>query len=397
MTWGMTAVAGATIVGSMLNKGGGGGGGSAGGGGAPAQQNITQTTIPDYAKPYAESMLGQTAALTDINKNPFTAYQGQRVAGFTPMQAQAFQNVSNQQVAGQIGEASNMASQVGNTAMGAFGQGQQLGQAGLGYGAQASQAGNQYNMMATNPGAQQAFMSPYIQNALQPQLEEMRRQYGISGAQQQGAATRAGAFGGNREALMRSENNRNMGTAMNQAIGTGYQNAFDKAQQAQQFGANLGLQGLQTGITGVNTGIQAGQYGLQGLAQAGQAASTLGALGQTQFQQESGINQAMANAGAQQQALQQQGLNNQYQQYLDQLNYPYKQLAFQSDMLRGLPLSQGSSSVYTAAPSQLSQAAGIGLTGASMYNLMKKEGGVIKEPRGKGLAALELHRLVGNK
>jgi hypothetical protein len=396
MSWGMTAVAGATIVGSALSSGGGGGG-SGGGGGAPAQQSITQTTIPDYAKPYAESMLGQTAALTDINKNPFTAYEGQRVAGFTPMQAQAFQNVANQRVAGQIGEASNLASQVGNTSMGAFNQGQQIGQAGLGYGAAASQAGNQYNMMATNPGAQQAFMSPYIQNALAPQLDEMRRQYGISGTQQQGAATRAGAFGGNREALMRAENARNMGTAMNQAIGSGYQNAFKDAQQSMQYGANLGLQGLQTGLQGVNAATQAGQYGLQGLAQAGQAASTLGALGQTQFQQESGINQAMSSAGAQQQALQQQGLNNQYQQYLDQLNHPFKMLGFQSDMLRGLPLSQGSTSIYQAAPNQMSQMAGLGLTGASMYNLMKKEGGIIEEPKGKGLAALELHRLVGNK
>lgn len=389
MSWGMTAVAGATIVGSALSGGGGGG--------SPTQQVVGQTNIPDYAKPYVEKTLGQAAALTDINKNPYQPYAGQRTAGFTPMQAQAFQNVAGQQVAGQIGEASNLASQVGNTAMGAFGQGQQIGQAGLGYGAMASQAGNQYNMMATDPRAQRAFMSPYIQNALTPQLEEMRRQYGISGAQQQGQATRAGAFGGNREALMRAENQRNLGTAMDRAIGQGYQNAFQQAQQAQQFGANLGLQGLQTGLQGVNAATQAGQYGLQGLAQAGQAASTLGALGQTQFGQQSAINEAMSRAGAQQQALQQRGLDVEYQNYMDSLNYPYKQLGFMSDMYRGLPLSQASQSIYNAPPSQMSQLAGLGLTGASMYGLMKKEGGVIKEPKGKGLAALELHRLVGKK
>ena len=60
--------------------------GGGGGGSAPSSQRVEQTSIPEYAQPYVEKMLGQTAALTDINQNPYQVYSGQRLAGFTPMQ-----------------------------------------------------------------------------------------------------------------------------------------------------------------------------------------------------------------------------------------------------------------------------------------------------------------------
>jgi hypothetical protein len=228
-----------------------------------------------------------------------------------------------------------------------------------------------------------------LQASLQPALQEVQRQYDITGAQQMGNASRSGAFGGSREALMAAENQRNKNLAMNQMIGQGYSTAFDKANQAQQFGANLGLQGLQAGQQGVQGAVGAGQYGLQGLGQAGASAGTLGQLGQTQFGQEQAANQAMVSAGTQQQALQQKGLDAAYQQYQAQLNYPYQQIGFMSDLLRGLPLTQQSTSMYQN-PSMISQAAGIGTAGMGMYgmyNMMNKpagsaRGGQIKESDG---------------
>ena len=79
---------------------------SGGGGSGPSSQTVTQTNIPEYARPYAEEMLGQGQALTDINQNPYQPYDAQRFAGFSPMQAQAFQNVAGQQVAPQLTDAS---------------------------------------------------------------------------------------------------------------------------------------------------------------------------------------------------------------------------------------------------------------------------------------------------
>ena len=525
-----------------LDMGDSGGGGTA----QPAQQTVTQTNIPAYAEPYVTDMLGRAEALT--TQTQYQPYAGQQVAGFTPMQAQAFQNIAGQQTAGQIGEASDLASQVGRTALGAFSQGQQLGQEALGYGGMGTQyaqtgvqqaltradeiarqarlygaqgteyggkaaalspeaqrygaqaaglgmqglgygqagfgmgargalaaeqgfgAGQRFEQMATSPGAQAAYMSPYMQNAVDWQKEQAIRDYNINRQAEQARAVGAGAYGGSRQAVAQAEGNRAL---MNQLAGiqaTGTQKAFEDAQRQMQFGAQLGLQGLGAGYQGLQTGMQganlglaglglgiqgqqagvsglgqagqlyglgmqgagvglqsaaaqqgagqlalagtgqgmqgaglglqgvqgavgAGQYGLAGLGQAGSAASTLGALGQTQFGQQAAINEAMARAGQQQQALQQRGLDVQYQQYLDSLNYPYKQIGFMSDVLRGLPLSQGTSTVYQAPPNLFSQ---IGGAGAALYAGSKlfKKGGKVKK-RGSGLADLALHKLVG--
>jgi hypothetical protein len=165
---------------------------------------------------------------------------------------------------------------------------------------------------------------------------------------------------------MQSENARNRNMAMNQTIGQGYDKAFQAAQQAQQFGANLGLQGLQGALSG---------YG-----QAGAAAGTLGQLGQTQFGQQQGINTAQQQVGAVQQAQAQQNLDQGYQDFLKQQNYPYQQLAFMSDMTRGLPLSQSAATQYTAPPSMVSQLGGLGMAGLGAYGAaggFKKDGGII--------------------
>jgi len=78
----------------------------------------------------------------------------------------------------------------------------------------------------------------------------------------------------------------------------------------------------------------------------------------------------MAQAGAQQRALQQQGLDVAYQDYLAQQQFPYQQLAFMQGMYSGLPLTQGTQSIYSN-PSMVSQVAGLG---AGLYGLGKNTG-----------------------
>lgn len=303
-----------TKTGLVLWDGGGGGGS------APAQptsQTVTQTSIPEYAQPFVERLLGKTEALTDINQNPYQQYQGQRIAEFNPMQQQAFGNIGGMQTAGQIGQGTALA-----------------GTAGLG----ALYAGQNYANQATNPYATAAYMSPYMQNVTDWQKQQAIMDYGRQLPGLGATATNKGAFGGSRQAIVESEAQRNLQNQLAGIQATGTQNAFQNAQQAQQFGAGLGLQGL---------------------GQAGQMAGTLGQLGQTQYGQQMGINQAQLQAGAQQQAQTQQGLTNAYQDFLNQQNYPYKQLAFQSDMLRGLPVSQAATQQYQAPPSIFSQSAGM--------------------------------------
>jgi hypothetical protein len=122
------------------------------------------------------------------------------------------------------------------------------------------------------------------------------------------------------------------------------------------------------------------QGALSGYGQANQAAGTLGQLGQTEFGQRQAINTAQQQVGAVQQAQAQQNLDQGYQDFLKQQNYPYQQLAFMSDMTRGLPLSQSAQTQYTAPPSMVSQLGGLGMAGLGAYGAaggFKKEGGII--------------------
>jgi hypothetical protein len=72
----------------------------------------------------------------------------------------------------------------------------------------------------------------------------------------------------------------------------------------------------------------------------------LGQLGQQQYQQATGILGAQLGAGQQQQALRQQQLASNYQRFIDEMQYPYKQLEFFSNLLRGTPSTDKTTSIY---------------------------------------------------
>jgi len=159
-------------------------------------------------------------------------------------------------------------------------------------------------------------------------------------------------------------------------------------EQSRQFGAGQGMtaaqQRAQYGLSGQQLGEQSRQYGaglgMQGLQTGLQAAGQLGQLGGQQFAQGMDINKLQNAYGTQQQALEQQGLSQSYQDFLNQQNYPYKQLGFMSDILRGTPT--GSSSVtqmYQAQPGGLQQLAGLGMGAYGVSQLMKADGGFVHE------------------
>lgn len=345
--------------------------GGGGGGSAPANQTVTQqNAISAYAQPYVENMLGKAEALTS---QPYQNYTGQRTADFTGLQNQAFQQAGGLGVMGQTQDASQLA-----------------GMAGLGA------LNMQYDpMMARSQdfGNRQAaqYMSPFIEQAMTPQLREAQRASDIMGQQNAARAVGQGAFGGSRAGLVEAERQRNLGIQQGDILAKGYQTAYEQAanqfnqdaarrlqaQQMnigqQQFGANLGLQGLNTALQGANT---------------------LGQLGQNQYAQQTGNINLMNQLGGQQQQQQQNILNQQYQDFLTQKQNPYNQLSFMQNMLAGLPMQSSVQNVYSN-PSMLSQVAGIGLTGAAMKNanLFAKGGQVKKDDRPAGLAELAIHKM----
>jgi hypothetical protein len=316
------------------------------------QTSVTtqQNAISAYAQPYVENLLGKTQALTN---EPYQPFSGQRTADFTDLQNQAFQGAGQLGVAPQMGQATGLAGMSGIGGLGVAGQ-------------------------ATNQGFQNqvgGYMNPYLQYSLAPQLAEANRNYDISGLNQQAKATQAGAFGGSREAIMAAENERNRNMGLQSIIGQGYNTAFGQAQN--QYNQNLSNQ-------------------LQGYGMAGNAANTLGQLGQTQFGQQQGAINTQNQIGTQQQQQQQSIMNQQYQDFLAQKQNPYNQLSFMQSMLSGLPMQSTVQNVYSN-PSLLSQVAGLGLTGAAVGNafptLFKADGGAIKEQRPAGLAELAIHQM----
>jgi len=140
------------------------------------------------------------------------------------------------------------------------------------------------------------------------------------------------------------------------------------AEQSKQYGAGLGLQGLQAGMQGYNN---------------------LGTVGQNLYGQNIANLNAQAQFGGQQQQQVQNILNQQYQDFLTQQQFPYQQMSYMYNALRGIPLSQGAQSVYQAPPNMLSQVAGAGLTLAGLNNLFgytsKAEGGTVKSYAKGGL------------
>jgi hypothetical protein len=136
------------------------------------------------------------------------------------------------------------------------------------YARQAAGAGAQYARMATDPRVTQALMNPYTQNVLDVQNRELERQAGIASTQRGAQAARSGAFGGSRQAIENAEANRNLAGMKTANTAQALNQAYQQAQQAQQFGANLNLQGLQGAQQGLGTALQGGQLGLSGIGTA---------------------------------------------------------------------------------------------------------------------------------
>lgn len=323
-----------------------------GGGGGPTTTKSETSNIPEYARPYVERMMGATEKQVytygpkgDITGfRPYKPFQGETVAGFTPMQKGAMQGIQNYQLPGQTEAATGL------TGMGTL--------ASMG-------AGQQYAQQATNPYATQAYMSPYMEGALAPQMREAARQSAMQGQMNAAQAVQAGAFGGSRFGIQEAERQRNLGQLQADIYGKGMQSAFDQARQAQQFGAELGLKGYGQGMQG---------------------AEQLGKLGQQQFGQEMGLLGQQMEIGGKQQAYEQARLNQIIQDYATQQQYPFIQLGTLSNMLRGLPMQASTTQMYQAQPSLLQQGIGLAGAGANLYQAMKAEGGVIKEMASGGIA-----------
>ena len=279
----------------------------------------------------------------------------------------------------------------------------------------------------------QQYMSPYIQNVLDIQKREAVRDARQAQLAQDLGAARQGTYGGSRQLLAGLGRERALGQQLGDIQGRGLQAAYESAQQQferdraarmdaqrQNLASQISTQQLQTttdmqvafknldatqqarvqnmaaenqmrGMNAENamraalanqqadTEMQrlaeqsrqfGAQQGLAALAQAGQSAQTLANLGQLQQQTDLQRLQAQQAAAGQTQAMEQQRLDQMYQDFLRQRDYPMEQLGYFSNILRGLPVGLASTqTTYGQSPSALAQLTGAGLGGLSLYNM----------------------------
>jgi hypothetical protein len=239
----------------------------------------TENTLSSWAGPYVADYLGKGAALSNT---PYQAYTGPLTAGASDLQTQSFGNAGNLNVpTGQMGA---------------------------------------YTPETFNTTQANKYMNPYLSSALNPVLEEQRRQAEIDRVSNAGRLTQQGAYGGGRQAIMESEGLRNLQTLQNKTLTEGYKTAYDKAMD--QFNKEQGF-GLQS-QTANNV------YGFDALGR-------------------------QAALGATQRDIEQQGITADKTQFEEQRDNPYKMVQYQKDLLQGLPIATAAS---TANQTQISQIAG---------------------------------------
>lgn len=228
------------------------------------QQQVAgkESNLSNWVGPYVTDMLGRAQALT---YEPYQAYTGPLTAGESDVQQQAFSGLANLAIP--------------TDTMGSF----------------------------TAPGVADRYMNPYLDAALEPQIAEARRQAEIQRQRNNARLTRAGAYGGSRQAVLESENDRNLLRNLRDITGAGYNQAFQQARD--QFNTE-------------------NQFGLAAL-------------------------NAQLGAGQQQRAIEQEGITADMQQFEEERDFPYKQIQYAMSLLQGLPTQ--AQSVSYVEPSQFAQ------------------------------------------
>ena len=288
------------LPGGSVGYAGGGGikhfvvGGVTGTGTGTTASNVTGTesNLSNWAGPYVTDMLGKGAALANA---PYQGYGGPLTAGESAGQTAAFN--------------ASAGLNVPTNKMGAF------------------------TPQTFTADQAQNYMNPYLSAALNPQMEEMRRQSQLNLQPNLAKLTQAGGFGGSRQALMQSESNRNLQTQQNAELGKGYQTAFDKAMGQFNTEQNRGLESQR----------DTNAYGLQAL-------------------------RSQADLGAAQRDIEQQGITADRAQFEEEKQDPYKKLQFQQSLLSGLPVAAQSNNYQQ--PSALTSLLGGATTISDLYKIL---------------------------
>jgi hypothetical protein len=319
----------------------------------PSYKNVTETG----AAPYATNLLQRGQAFTTAET---PVYEGQLTAGPSGYQTQAFQGIANLTIPQNITAA--------GTQLGNISQQQQN----LAYDP------TKFTSGTFGTAEAQKYMNPYIQQALDPQLEYMRRQAAINQQGDMAKLAQAGAFGGSRQAVLQGLNQEALLRKQAETAGAGYEKAFNKA-------ADLYNEDMRRDMEAQKASEQSKQYGagykqtnLSNAASAEQARADVGGKEATYGLQNL---KALSEAGATERNIEQEALDAQYKDWLRQTEYPGKQLETMKGLVTSLaPITPKTETIYGQKEKAVSTAAGVLSAAASalgiktMDDLIKKAG-----------------------
>jgi len=320
-----------------------------------ADQTVSQeqtVRLAPFQEEYLADIFASAKALTGTGSQ--MPYADQQLAGLSDAQKQAITSVT--QGVGAYQPYLQQGSQALGTGIESIGAG--LGTIGT--------AIDQAGQADFTPTDYQDFMDPYMESVIQQQYQDIADQGAKQQAQLGANAVGSGAFGGSRQGIAQGEIAANV---LDQQARTGSQLRSAGFQQAQNLAQQQAQQQLrQAQLTG-QLGQTTGALG-QSIGQLGTATAGLGQLGQQMGVQD--INSLLGIGGLQQQTSQ-QALDVARANELAQQALPYQQVGFMSDIFRGVPaLQQTTSKTTSPPPSTTSQMLGLAQAGIGAYGLMNQ-------------------------
>jgi hypothetical protein len=319
---------------------------------------LTTSQVPQYLSDYLYNLMSGAYSAASEQYQPYAPLPGEnpaayeRIAGFDPLQTQAFGMTTDAATAYQpqlaaAGQSANKAANL--STMGAAQP----------YFQQASQ---------TTPSGITDYLNPYQENVTNRMGDLAQRQVqekllpGLSDT-----FTRSGQYGSSRHQELAERGVRDIASELQANIGTQLAKGYDTA--GAQRAADLQRLASIGQAAGTLTVTEEQQKGALASIQAGlgQKAQALGLQGAA----------ATEAVGAEKQGMQQRADDLRYADFQKQLQYPEQQLGFLSNIVRGLPSGGGTTSgtttssgnTYSASP--LAQLASAGLSAAAISNLLK--------------------------
>ena len=287
----------------------------------PSAGTSAVSTLSDWAGPYVTNMLGNAAAVAN---QPYQTYQGPLTAGPSDIQNQLFSGIGGLTLPQNYGASMSNAGAYAPPNTNVPTQVQSVSQAANGT-QNTTPNLNNFGASGDQNSLINQYMNPYLQASLTPQLNMLTQQAQTNEQNDLGKLTSQGAYGGSRQAVLQGMDQNALLANQANMIGQGYNTAYNNA--LGQFNAEQ--------------------------QQGNQLANTMNTIGQTQ----QGINQA--------------GVTADYNEFLNQRNYPMQQLQFEQSMLQGLPTSTVTNTPTQATGIQgLSSAVGgLGTLATNLSNL----------------------------